>query len=151
MAKDVKHTTNGQATQENVGSTIKEGGEQLKEQVVATSREVKERTQSVIQDSKDRVVTGLSDFASTLHRTNEELKSSNLSPIAQYSEKLESWSQGLADYLQTANPRDMWHDAESLARRQPALFLGGAVLLGLTAARFLKSSGGPHEVNHERS
>jgi hypothetical protein len=31
-------------------------------------------------------------------------------------------------------------DLENLARRQPALVLGGALLLGLMGARFLKSS-----------
>jgi hypothetical protein len=32
-------------------------------------------------------------------------------------------------------------EAEDFARRQPALFLGGAFALGLLGARFLKSSG----------
>jgi hypothetical protein len=33
------------------------------------------------------------------------------------------------------------HDLESMARRQPALFLGAAVAVGFVAVRFLKSSG----------
>ena len=34
----------------------------------------------------------------------------------------------------------MREDLENLARRQPALMLGGALVLGLIGARFLKSS-----------
>jgi hypothetical protein len=34
----------------------------------------------------------------------------------------------------------MRQDLENLARRQPALMIGGALLLGLIGARFLKSS-----------
>ena len=36
------------------------------------------------------------------------------------------------------------HDAQRLARRQPALFVGGAFALGLLGARFLKSSSPEH-------
>jgi hypothetical protein len=42
----------------------------------------------------------------------------------------------------------MRNDLENLARRQPAIVIGGAVVLGLIGARFLRSSerrrGGGH-------
>jgi hypothetical protein len=34
----------------------------------------------------------------------------------------------------------MRHDLENAARRQPAIAIGGAIVLGLIGARFLKSS-----------
>ena len=48
--------------------------------------------------------------------------------------------QRAADYLDRTDSREMMHHTEQFARRQPALFLGGAFGLGLIAARFLKSS-----------
>jgi hypothetical protein len=45
------------------------------------------------------------------------------------------------------------HEVENFGRRQPALLLGGAFLLGLASARFLKSSmaaGTDSETNLDR-
>jgi hypothetical protein len=46
----------------------------------------------------------------------------------------------VANYLRNKDARAMRTDLENLARRQPALMLGGALLLGLMGARFIKSS-----------
>jgi hypothetical protein len=46
----------------------------------------------------------------------------------------------VANYLRDKDARAMRTDLENLARRQPALVLGGALILGLMGARFLKSS-----------
>ena len=45
-----------------------------------------------------------------------------------------------ADFLENTDARDLASRTEEYARRQPALFLGGAFAIGLIAARFLKSS-----------
>jgi hypothetical protein len=121
----------------------------LKEQVTSVGQNVKERTQSVIEDGKERVTSGLDGIASTLEKTTEGLQSSELGQLAPYGERLQDWTQGLSDYLKTANPGDLLHDAEKLARRQPALFLGGAFVVGLAVARFLKSSAARQETAGE--
>jgi hypothetical protein len=46
----------------------------------------------------------------------------------------------MADYLRRADADVLRQDVERLARRQPALVLGGAFVAGLIGARFLKSS-----------
>ncbi|MBV9950087.1 MAG: hypothetical protein JOZ69_24820, partial [Myxococcales bacterium] len=43
-------------------------------------------------------------------------------------------------YLRERQLRDVMRDVEGYARREPALFFGGAFALGLLASRFLKSS-----------
>jgi hypothetical protein len=45
-----------------------------------------------------------------------------------------------ADALRERDPRELVAEVENLARRQPALFFGGAVILGFAALRFLKSA-----------
>jgi hypothetical protein len=42
--------------------------------------------------------------------------------------------------LRKKDVQQLMQDAQRLARRQPALFIGSAFALGLVAARFLKSS-----------
>ncbi len=45
-----------------------------------------------------------------------------------------------ADFLENTDVRQLTRRTEEYARRQPAIFLGGAFALGLIASRFLKSS-----------
>lgn len=47
----------------------------------------------------------------------------------------------LARYLENKSVADVVRSVESFARREPALFLGGALAMGMMAGRFLKSSG----------
>ena len=46
----------------------------------------------------------------------------------------------LSEYVRERDVVQIAGDVEKFARREPALFLGGAFVLGLCAARFLKSS-----------
>jgi hypothetical protein len=46
----------------------------------------------------------------------------------------------LADNIRQRGVVDMMDDVAVFARRRPALFIGGAFLVGLGIARFLKSS-----------
>jgi len=56
--------------------------------------------------------------------------------IRQASEQL----QGVADVVRNRDMRELLGEVESFARKQPALFFGGAMILGFAALRFLKSS-----------
>lgn len=46
------------------------------------------------------------------------------------------------DFLRQSDLQDVVYRVEDIARRQPALFIGGAFVLGLVAARLLKTSAG---------
>jgi seryl-tRNA synthetase len=146
-----KASTQGTSVQSEVQDTSKQmaevgkdkvvnAAEQLKTQVSSVGQDVKDRAQSVIEEGKGKITSSLDAVASTLSKTTAELQSSELGQLAPYGEKLQYWTQGLSDYLKNANASDLLSDAESLARRQPAVFLGGAFVVGLLAARFLKSS-----------
>jgi hypothetical protein len=133
-AKDVK------AKAEATKDAVVESAQHLKDQVTSAGQNVKEKAQSAIDEGKGKITSSLDGIASTLGKTTENLQDSELGQLAPYGEQLQYWTQGLSDYLKNANAGDLLRDAESLARRQPALFLGGAFALGLIAARFLKSS-----------
>lgn len=130
---------------EQTKNTVVDTAQQLKEKVTHVSEDVKGRTQTVIEDGKSKVTSSLDSIASVLGRTTEELQSTDFKQIAPYGERLQHLTQDFSDYLKNAKASDLIHDAEALARRQPALFLGGAFALGLIAARFLKSSSHAYE------
>jgi pyridoxal biosynthesis lyase PdxS len=127
---------------------VVQAAQHLKEQVQSVGQDVKERTQSVIEEGKGRLTSSLDGIALTLGQTSEGLQSNELGQLAPYGERLQDWTQGLSDYLKTAKPADLLHDVEKLARRQPALFLGGAFVVGLATARFLKSSAARSEARY---
>ena len=47
----------------------------------------------------------------------------------------------MSGYLEGKGLRDVLDDVSGFAKRQPGLFVGGALVAGLVAARFLRSSG----------
>lgn len=55
----------------------------------------------------------------------------------------------VAEAVRTKNAREVVHDVEDFARRQPAIFFGGALLLGFAAVRVLKSSAPPSNSHNE--
>ena len=63
------------------------------------------------------------------------------SSYAPYADQAANQVQRLAKYLHTHEVNQIVDEAEDWARRDPMLALGGAFVLGLLAARFLKSSG----------
>ena len=60
--------------------------------------------------------------------------------IKDYLGRAASRVEGLSDYLQKKSLSDVVGDVERFARRDPVLFLGGALLVGLLGGRFLRSA-----------
>ena len=48
----------------------------------------------------------------------------------------------VATFLRETDAREMVGAVEDIARRQPLLFVGGALLIGIAASRFIKAAGG---------
>jgi hypothetical protein len=75
-----------------------------------------------------------------LRRTTENLRSEDQTRIAGLTETLARQVEQVSNYLRNKDAAAMRTDLENVARRQPALMIGGALVLGLIGARFLKSS-----------
>jgi hypothetical protein len=72
--------------------------------------------------------------------SSQHLRDQQHASASQYIERAAEEVDRLASYLDTRNVSEIVHQVEDLARRQPAVFVGGAVAVGFLAARFLKSS-----------
>ncbi|MEJ7847549.1 MAG: hypothetical protein WKF92_05625 [Pyrinomonadaceae bacterium] len=120
----------------------KESGGQIADKAIGTA---KEKASSVVDEQKTNLAAGLGSIAGELRRTGENLRSSGdknqfAGLGANYGEKIADKVDGLSKYLENADLRDLAGDLEKYARRNPAVFIGGAFLLGLAATRFIKSS-----------
>lgn len=117
--------------------------------------QVKEKASGLLDEQKATLTTGLSNVANSIRQVGENLRDSDdknkiALTTAQYGESLADKIEGLSGYIEQATLKDITRDAKSFARRQPALFVGGAFLVGVMAARFLKSSS-PNQTSKSRS
>lgn len=109
---------------------------------------VREQAGSQLNTQKNKATDGLGTVAHAVRETTQRLRDDNHETVARYAEQaaeqIERFSQG----LRNKDVGELMHDAQRLARRQPALFVGGAFTLGLLGARFLKSSSPEHNRNY---
>lgn len=95
-----------------------------------------EQVRSSLDKGRTRAVDTLQEVARTLKQANE---GGGDNPTGEYMGKAGDQVERFASFLQNTDPKQMMTQTEAFARRQPALFLGGAFALGVIAARFLKS------------
>jgi hypothetical protein len=90
---------------------------------------------------KERAVQIIGQLAEALRHSGQTLSSSADLPMANdYLGRAASQIEGLSGYLKKKSLTDVVGDVERYARREPVLFTGGALLLGLLGGRFLRSS-----------
>jgi hypothetical protein len=95
---------------------------------------------SSMASQKDRAAVGLGSVAQALRQTGQQLREQDQAGVTDYIDRAASQVERVSGYLQGRDVGQLVDDVEDFARRQPALFLGGAFVLGLLGARFLKSS-----------
>jgi hypothetical protein len=126
------------------GSTARDQIRDVKNQVVdqakTTFQQARDRATSSLGESKGQFADQFGTMADALRRTTEHLRSEDQERIATLTDTAARQVEQIADYLRSKDARAMREDLENLARRQPALLIGGALILGLIGARFLKSS-----------
>jgi uncharacterized protein YjbJ (UPF0337 family) len=131
-------------TGQQAGGSARDQIREVKDQVVGqaktTLQQAKDRATSSLGESKGQIAEQFGTIAGALRRTTEHLRSEDQQRIAGLTEKVARQVDQVANYLRNKDARAMRADLENLARRQPALMLGGALVLGLIGARFLKSS-----------
>jgi hypothetical protein len=118
--------------------------ESLKEEAKARGGrlldDAKERARSAIDERKEGLAQDVGDFAHALRASASDLQDHHKGYVAQYVEQAASSVEQIADTLHRQDLTDLMRRTEDFARRQPGLFIGGAVAAGFALARFLKSS-----------
>jgi sirohydrochlorin ferrochelatase len=127
-------------TESSAREQIREVKDQVVDQAKNTFQQARERASSSLGESKSQIAEQLGTVADALRRTTEHLRSEDQARIAGLTETVARQVDQMANYLRTKDAQAMKQDLENLARRQPAVLLGGALVLGLIGARFLKSS-----------
>lgn len=133
-----------EGTEQQPGGSAREQIREVKNQVVDQAKtslqQAKERASSSLGESKGQFADQIGAVAEALRRTSEHLRSEDQNRIAGLTETLARQIDQVSNYLRTKNARALRDDLENVARRQPAVAIGGALVLGLIGARFIKSS-----------
>ena len=134
--------------QQNQGNQNQGNQQDLLQQAKQTTNEVVSQVQqqanSQISQQKDTIASQLSSVVNAVRRFDESLSNEGNGPIArfagQYGQKAADGLDRFAQYLREQDPKRLFNDVQSFGRRQPALLIGGAFLLGFAGARIIKSS-----------
>ena len=117
-----------------------EGMKEKAQQLAGQAKEqATQKIESGLHRGKARAADALGGVAQSLVQSSQQLRDQNQG-AGQYVEQAAQRLQGLSDYLRNTDVDDIIDRVEMTARRQPALFLGGAFALGVLGARFFKSS-----------
>ena len=100
---------------------------------------VKQRVSSRVDEQKNRAADGLGGIADVFRNASNELRNEN-ETLASYVDMASDQMKSFADQIRQKGVADILDDVHGFARRRPALFIGGAFLIGLGIARFLKAS-----------
>jgi hypothetical protein len=101
---------------------------------------IKDRAAAQINSQKDRATDGLGTMAQAVRQSTQQLREQHHETVASYVEQAADHIERLSQRLRQKDIGTLLADAQHLARRQPALFVGSAFALGVIVARFLKSS-----------
>jgi len=130
-------------------STAGNGGDQdlLQHAKQATGEivnQVQQQASSQLTRGKESAASELSTVVNAVRRFGETLNAEGNGPIARYAaeygDKAAQNLERLSTYIREQDPKKVLNDVQNFGRRQPALFLGGAFLLGFAGARLIKSS-----------
>ena len=126
------------------------GGGQQRSQGQQPGKQLAQKAEESAENAKSRVADGVRAIATAMRSASDELRRNDQTGIAQAAQRLEQKVEQAAEFLRNKTPGEMRDDLANAARREPVWFLGGAFLLGLLAARFMKSSGNATEQWNQR-
>lgn len=146
-------TVNGVDKAKNNATSIVE---QAKSTAGDAYHAVADKASTMVDDKKTELTSGLTGVAQTVRKVSGVLKEGE-SPAgmneyaARYTASAARQLESAANYFERTDLKGMVRDLETLARNNPAVFLGSAFALGVLAARLFKSAPAENESGYDTS
>lgn len=113
-----------------------------KEQAKRAATQVTEQAKTTVESRMSDVAQELGNVADVVRQTTHDGGLGTSDTVVRYGERIADQIEGVSSYLDEHGVEEILTDIQDFARRQPAVFLGGAFMLGIVVGRFLRSSGG---------
>ncbi len=127
-----------------VKEQARQQGQQLAQQARDQTRQLAnrggEQVKGQLANQKHDASQRLVPVQSALRETAQQLRKQGQGSVGQYADRAADQVERLSGYLRETEVDEIVEEARSFARSRPALFLGGAAVLGFLGTRFLKSS-----------
>jgi uncharacterized phage infection (PIP) family protein YhgE len=139
VSKETAVDASSTALKEGIVAGVHDISTEVKHLAGDVAEGVKKAAELKVDAGKDFAAEQLGAFAGALRETGRQLRQGE-SGLTEYVEKAARSVDGVSTYLQTRTLSQLISDVEGYARREPAVFLGGAFFVGLLGGRFLKSA-----------
>lgn len=137
---------------EQVADKVNQQTQQVKDQAQQAVQQGQQKVNQVwelgrtqfrgaLTGQKERIATGLGDVAQMLTQSATTMRDQGQAGGSVLADSLSQRVAKLSETVHQKEIEEILADTEDFARRQPAVFLTIATLLGVLLARFLKSSG----------
>lgn len=114
--------------------------QQAKQQASDLANRGTEQVKSQLETQKHQAAQRMTPVQMALRETSQQLRKQGQEPVAGYVDRASDQVERASGYLRETDVDEMVDEVRGFARSRPALFLGGAALLGFLGTRFLKSS-----------
>jgi len=122
---------------------VGELAEQAKSKVGELTSQAADKVKEQLGGQKDKAAEGLTAITDVIRQSATTLEEKGQAPIADAVSGFAGQIDNFAGYLQGKDIDELAEDVTRYAKQNPQLFVGGAFLLGIALARFLKSSSRP--------
>jgi ElaB/YqjD/DUF883 family membrane-anchored ribosome-binding protein len=113
---------------------------EAKEEVKEVAGELRDYVEDLTRSGKDRIADRLHHVSEALHRAADKLEEEHEETTGRLADEAADRLDRVCDYLHQHEPMDLINEADRFARRQPLVFIGGAILAGLVLGRFARST-----------
>jgi ElaB/YqjD/DUF883 family membrane-anchored ribosome-binding protein len=128
------------AAQDANGSSPDGSGDQIQEKARDAAGQAQDTVRQQVDQQAKKAAERISGTADDLRSVGEELRKQGKDGPAKLADRAAEQTEKVGSYLSGAGPDQMLHDAEDFGRERPWALLGGGLVLGAVAARFLKAS-----------
>lgn len=124
----------------DLGASLADTGEQVQDQVMGLTDQVRQQATEQFATQKERLADTLETVALLLHQAGEHADLQDKANLSGYVDKASGQVTQWSESLRERDASQLINDTVEYARRQPMVFLGGALAAGFAGARFLRSS-----------
>ncbi len=118
--------------------------DELKERARDSAEDVKgaaqRRAESLFDNQKSAAAEQTHKVSQVLHKMGDEFDQQQQTTFSRWANQLADQTDHVADQLRHQDLQHLLHNAGAYSRREPMLYMGGAIAAGFVVARFLRSS-----------
>ena len=120
-------------------SSVKQVASDAKRSAGNMLNQAKERASSMAQEQKQSAAQHIGRYGSALRDSARSVEQEDPN-VAYYANRAAESIERVADYVRSTDLAGLQRDAEDIARRHPALFMGGMLLAGIVVGGLVKAS-----------